>query len=75
MARASGPGEGCKETPLTPHPQLRENAFLLSCRIERFPSLGIVPVTAIDEESMPTSPIVDKILTTYYEVVQRETGS
>ena len=38
-------------------------------------SLGIVPVSAIDEESMPTSPIVDKILTTYYEVVQRETGS
>jgi len=38
-------------------------------------SLGIVPVSAIDEESMPTSPIVEKILTTYYEVVQRETGS
>jgi branched-subunit amino acid aminotransferase/4-amino-4-deoxychorismate lyase len=38
-------------------------------------SLGIVPVSAIDEESMLTSPIVDKILTTYYEVVQRETGS
>lgn len=37
-------------------------------------SLGIVPVSAIDEESMPTSPIVDRILTTYYEVVQRETG-
>jgi len=38
-------------------------------------SLGIVPVIAIDEESMPSSPIVERIRTTYYEIVQRETGS
>ncbi len=40
-----------------------------------FSSLGIVPVCALDGESVPTSPIVDKILATYHEVVQRETGS
>ncbi|PYK97397.1 MAG: hypothetical protein DME18_02055 [Verrucomicrobia bacterium] len=38
-------------------------------------SLGIVPVGALDGESVSSSPIVDKILTTYHEVVQRETGS
>ena len=38
-------------------------------------SLGIVPVCAIDEETMPSSPIVEKIRTTYCEIVQRETGS
>ena len=38
-------------------------------------SLGIVPVGALDGESVPTSPIVDKVLTTYHEVVRRETGS
>ena len=38
-------------------------------------SLGIVPVSAIDEETMPFSPIVEKIRTTYCEIVQRETGS
>ena len=38
-------------------------------------SLGIVPVSAIDEETMPSSPIVEKIRTTYCEIVQRETGS
>jgi aminodeoxychorismate lyase len=37
-------------------------------------TLGIVPVSEIDGELMPTSPMVDKILTTYHEVVQRETG-
>jgi aminodeoxychorismate lyase len=38
-------------------------------------SLGIVTVTAIDDEPVPTSPVVDKIFTSYHEVVQRETGS
>ncbi len=37
-------------------------------------SLGIVPVCAIDGEPVPTSPVVDKILATYHEVVQRETA-
>jgi len=37
-------------------------------------SLGIVPVGALDGESVATSPIVDRILTTYHEVVQRETA-
>jgi branched-subunit amino acid aminotransferase/4-amino-4-deoxychorismate lyase len=37
-------------------------------------SLGIVHVSALDGEFLPASPIVDKILTTYHEVVQRETG-
>jgi len=37
-------------------------------------SLGIVPVCAIDGEPVPTSTVVDKILTTYHEVVQRETA-
>src|SRR5438034_7150893 len=37
-------------------------------------SLGIVPVGALDGESVPSSTIVEKILTTFHEVVQRETG-
>ncbi|HYT60936.1 MAG TPA: aminotransferase class IV [Haliangiales bacterium] len=37
-------------------------------------SLGIVPVCAIDGEPVPTSTVVDKILATYHEVVQRETA-
>jgi aminodeoxychorismate lyase len=38
-------------------------------------SLGIVPVSAIDGDPVPTSPIAEKILSAYYAVVQRETGS
>jgi len=38
-------------------------------------SLGIVPVSTLDGEPVPSSPLVDKILTTYHEVVQRETAS
>ena len=37
-------------------------------------SRGIVPVGTLDGELMGTSPIVEKIFTTYHEVVQRETG-
>jgi len=37
-------------------------------------SLGIVTVTALDGEPVPTSPVVDRIFTSYHEVVQRETG-
>ena len=37
-------------------------------------SMGIVPVGALDGESVPSSTIVEKILTTFHEVVQRETG-
>jgi len=37
-------------------------------------TLGIVPVSALDGEPLSTSPMVDKILATYHEVVQRETG-
>jgi branched-subunit amino acid aminotransferase/4-amino-4-deoxychorismate lyase len=38
-------------------------------------SLGIVPVSAIDGDPVPTSPIAEKILSAYYAVVQRETGA
>jgi aminodeoxychorismate lyase len=38
-------------------------------------SLGIVTVTAIDGEPVPASPVVDRIFTSYHEVVQRETAS
>ena len=37
-------------------------------------SLGIVTVTALDGEPVPTSPVVDRIFTSYHEAVQRETG-
>ena len=36
---------------------------------------GIIPVHSLDDEPVPSSPLVDKIIAAYHEAVRRETGS
>ena len=54
---------------IKPESLRKSEAIFLSCS-----SLGIVPVIAVDDDPIPTSSLVEKLVATYHEVVQRETA-